>query len=603
MALRYALRCLPVVIVLGAIPFRGLAQGDTCTTALQVVSGVYASTGPTTGYAGPACGGGDNGNWYMYTASFTGAITITSCHPLNNGLQYDTYLKVYTGNCGSLTCIGFNDDMGQAGQNCGNNTFASYMQVNVTAGQNYYIVWTNTFSSLPFTWELNECEGTAVGATYYDNNDNGTREAGEPHAPVMLLVQPGNHYLYSGNDPYSFCTDLGAHTITVPTPPLYHNAVPASQAFTIAALGDQVTGMDFGFQGIPGIYDGSVNIWGWNPWIGNNTQLNVQYANIGTEDFDAIVTLELDPLLTYVSASSVPTSVTGSVITWNVGTLSPGESGTINVTIHTPSTVLPNAPVGNGASITIDESDVNIINNSDHVDGTATTSFDPNDKQVNAITITPDDVADQKPLEYTIRFQNTGTAPAVNIVIKDSLDADWDLGTFEMVGATHPFTLTVNNEVAIWTFANIMLPDSSTDQLGSQGSIHYRMAPKNSLIIGDQLTNRADIYFDYNEAVLTNTTVTPVELSTGIAGSESGNGLQVTPSPSNGLVSIRWADAQLNNARFDVLDALGRTVFTARMSQVTNARNVDLSFLPEGGYVARLSGESTYGWTRFVVQH
>ncbi|MBK8500473.1 MAG: T9SS type A sorting domain-containing protein [Flavobacteriales bacterium] len=602
MAPRYALRCLPVLLVFGAIPFRGLAQGDTCTTALQVVSGVYASTGPTSGDAGPGCGAGTNGNWYMYTATFNGAITITSCHPLNNGLQFDTYLKVFSGSCANLTCIGYNDDVGASGQSCSNNLFASFLQVNVTAGQNYYIVWTNTFSSLPFTWELNECEGTAVGATYFDHNNNGTREAGEQHAPVMLLVQPGNHHVYSGNDPYSFCTDMGTHTVTVPTPPLYHNAVPASQSFTIVALGDQATGIDFGFQGIPGIYDGSVSIWAWNPWIGNNTQLHVNYANIGTEDINALLILSLDPILSFVSASVAPASVIGPVVNWDLGTLAPGTSGTINVTVNTPSSVLPNTPVGNGAELVIDESDVNIVDNSDHVTGAATTSFDPNDKQVNEIVITPDDVADQKLLEYTIRFQNTGNAPAVNVVIKDSLDADWDLSTFQMVGASHPFTLTVNDEVAIWTFANIMLPDSSTDLLGSQGSIHYRMAPKTSLLVGDQLTNRADIYFDYNEAVLTNTTVTTVELNTRIAEGSGVSGLYVIPSPSNGLLSIRWADAQLNNAAMSVIDALGRTVYSTRASSASQTRSLDLSFLPAGGYMLRLSSGSAMAWTRFVIQ-
>lgn len=603
MTARYALRCLPIVLAIIAIPFRGFAQGDTCTTALQVVSGVYASTGPTSGDAGPACGGGNNGNWYLYTPSFTGAITITSCHPLNNGTQFDTYVKVFTGSCDNLSCVAYNDDMGQSGQSCSNNVFASYLQVNVTAGQNYYIVWTNTFSSLPFTWELNECEGTAVGATYYDLNDNGTREAGEAHTPVMLLVQPGDHYVYSGNDPYFFCTDMGAHTITVPTPPLYHTAVPASQAFTIATLGQQVTGMDFGFQGIPGIYDGSATIWGWNPWIGNDTQLHLHYANIGTEDITATLTLDVDDQLSFVSASVTPTSINGQNVDWDLGVLAPGTSGTINVTIHTPASVAPNAPVDNGVLLEIAEADVDLLNNSDRLLGNATTSFDPNDKQVSEITITPEDVFEQKLLEYTVHFQNTGTAPAVNIVIKDSLDGDWDLGTFEVVGASHPFTVTVNNEVAIWTFANVMLPTEDSDALGSQGSFHYRMAPKNSLILGDQLTNRADIYFDYNVPVLTNTTVTTVALTTGVVEASLGNGLSVVPSPSNGLVTVRWSDVQLNNARLSVMDALGRTVYTSNLNgNGAQGRGMDLSFLPEGSYVARLSGDVRDVWTRFVIQ-
>ena len=603
MAARY-----PVIALLALLYLHGtntFAQGDTCTTALQVVSGVYNSTGPTSGYAGPACGSGNNGNWYVYTATFNGAITITSCHPLNNGTSFDTYLKVYTGTCDQLVCVGFNDDMGQASQSCPNNPFASFMQLNVTAGQNYYIVWTNTFSSIPFTWELNECAGTAVGVTYRDLNSNGTREAGEMHAPVMLLVQPGDHYVYSGNDPYSFCTDLGTHTATVPTPPLYHTAVPASRTFTIAEQGDQETGVDFAFQPTPGIYDGAVNLWGWNPWIGNNTTLHIGYSNIGTETINATAILTLDALLSFVSASTTPTTVNGPQVTWDLGAIAPGTSGTINVTVFTSINAAPNAPILNTVILTTQQSDVNAANNADDLHGIATTSFDPNDKAVDLVSITPDQVIEQQKLEYTIRFQNTGNAPAVNVVIKDSLDADWDLSTFEMLGGTHPFTLTMTNEVAIWTFANIMLPDSATDPLGSQGSFSYRMAPKSTLQLGDQLTNRADIYFDYNEPVLTNTTVTTVELNTGIAAVRPSGAFDVSPNPSNGQVQLRYHAGTLDRAQLTVLDALGRVVYTSSINGLTHGRSValDLGGLQSGTYIAHLIANGVEERVRFVIRH
>lgn len=602
---RYALGTLLIgaAFLFGSTPT--FAQGDTCTTALQVVSGVYNSTGPTSGSAGPSCGSGNNGNWYRYTATFNGTITITSCHQLNNGTSFDTYLKVYTGNCDQLVCVGFNDDMGQASQTCPNNPFASYMQVNVTAGQNYYIVWTNTFSSLPFRWELNECAGTAVGATYRDLNNNGTREAGEMHAPVMLLVQPGDHYVYSGNDPYSFCTEIGTHTVTVPTPPLYHTAAPTSRSFTIAAQGDQATGVDFAFQPIPGMFDAAVSLWGWNPWIGNNTQLHIHYSNPGTEPIEATALLTLDPLLSYVSASTPATSVNGQLVTWNLGTLQPGASGTINVTVFTSISATPNAPTMSSVVLATEQSDIAPANNVDDLHGMATTSFDPNDKAVDLVSITPDQAAAQQKLEYTIRFQNTGTAPAVNVVIKDSLDADWDLATFEMLGATHPFTLTITNEVAIWTFANIMLPDSATDPLGSQGSFTYRMAARSSLQLGEQLTNRADIYFDYNEPVLTNTTVTTVELSTGLTDAQRTGAIDLFPNPSNGLVELRHHGAPLTNARIQVLDALGRVVYTSTVNGLSQGRSValDLGDLQSGTYIARLTADGVEERVRFVIRH
>lgn len=603
MAHRYALKLFSLAII-GAIPFRGLAQGDTCTTALEIASGVHYCLGPSSGSPGPGnCGStsANNGRWYKYTPGFTGTIIINSCHPLNAQGSVDTYVRVLTGSCDNLVCVIWNDDGGPNGAPCPVGPFASYAALSVVAGEQYYIAWTDEFSNSGFYWELSECAGTVTGVTYRDLNANGQRDTGEPQVDAMLTINPGGMNTYSGSDPYSFCSSLGNYTITVPNPPLYHSVTPASQAYSLSAQGEQVTGMNFGFQPIPGIYDAAVNLWGQNAWIGNNTHLCVGYENLGSEPVNAAITLTLDLALSFVSASVAPTSVSGQTITWALPALAPFSAGVINVTVFTSITTAPQAPVLNYVVLTTTEQDIDITNNLDDQHATAVTAIDPNDKHVSALSITPDDVITQEKLAYTINFQNTGTAPAVNIVIKDSLDADWDLSTFEMIGATHPFTLTITEEVAMWTFANIMLPDSSTDEPASHGSIHYRMAPKNSLVLGDQLTNRADIYFDYNAPVLTNNTVTTVELSTGMAGSGMGNVLFIAPSPSTGMVNMQWSDVHAGNGQLNVHDALGRVVFSLSIARGSNSRSIDLGFLPAGSYVARLSGGAE-AWTRFAIQ-
>lgn len=581
-----------------------MAQGDTCTTALPVVTGIHLANGPSTGNGsgGANCGGGQNGDWYVYTPNFTGTITITSCHPLNNQQDDDTYLKVLTGACGALDCIGYNDDVGSAG--CPGYSFASFLEVDVTAGENYFILWTDVFDSGPFYWELNECMGTVTGVTYDDNNDNATRDAGEGQVDVMLLVQPGNQYVSSGSDPYSFCSELGSYTISVPNPPLYHVPVPATRSFTIAAQGDQVVGADFAFQSTPGIYDASVSLFGWNPWIGNNTTVNVHYANVGTETVNATVTLTLDPLTSYVSSTPTASSTSGQTITWSLGALAEGAAGNIQVTILTATTAAPNAPVLHSASISTTETDINALNNSDTLPGICTTSFDPNDKQVGKAQITPQEVVDQEKLEYTVRFQNTGNAPAVNVVIRDILDADLDLSTFEMVGATHAYSLSILDGEAVWTFQDIMLPDSTTDLLGSQGAIHYKVAPRSNLILGDVISNRADIYFDYNEPVLTNTVETVIALSTGLDEEMLANAFTIHPSPSTGLVTVRWTAGEIDRASILIMDATGRTVrtFSALNNELRNGMTVDLSDLAKGAYVAWMQADGTEAHTRFVIQ-
>ncbi len=577
-------------------------QGDSCSTAQLITSGVHYSNGLTTGETALGCGNaGTHGDWYRYIPTFTGTININSCHPQNNSTDDDTYVHIFSGSCDSLVCVGYDDDANGPFGQC--YYLSTYINVQVTSGTTYYILWTDTWDDDSFYWNLTECGGTVVGETFMDANSNGIREAGEPPRHTPLLIEPGGQFVYSTMDPFSFCSGVGDFTISIPDPPLYHISVPPSRSFTITSVGDMVAGMDFALQPIPGMYDVGVDLWGWNPWIGNNTTLQVRYSNPGTEAVPANIVLSLDPLISFVEATLAPSSISGQSVNWDLGLLPVGASGTISVTIHTSSSAAPNEPVHNSVSISTGESDINPANNTDELNGIATTSYDPNDKQVDQLTLTPDEVLDRKPLEYTVRFQNTGNAPAVNVVIKDSLDVDWDLSTFEMIGATHPFSMTLTNEVMIWTFANILLPDSSTDAMGSQGSLHYRITPEADLILGDQLTNRADIYFDYNEPVLTNVTVTTVALSSGIPVSTTTGGLSIHPSPSTGSITLRAQVQMLNIARLTVIDGTGRAVFTTNISGPLGSTGlqIDLGTLANGTYTAWLKGDVTDARSRFVI--
>jgi uncharacterized repeat protein (TIGR01451 family) len=107
---------------------------------------------------------------------------------------------------------------------------------------------------------------------------------------------------------------------------------------------------------------------------------------------------------------------------------------------------------------------------------------------------------------YTIHFQNTGNAPAFNIRLRDTLDNNLDLSTFEMLGYSHPALVSINENVLTVRFNNIMLPDSTTDYQGSMGYFQYRIKPLSNLPLGTQIENTAYIYFDYNAPIVTNTT-------------------------------------------------------------------------------------------------
>ncbi|MBU0763613.1 MAG: VCBS repeat-containing protein, partial [Bacteroidetes bacterium] len=141
----------------------------------------------------------------------------------------------------------------------------------------------------------------------------------------------------------------------------------------------------------------------------------------------------------------------------------------------------------------------------------ANCSADPNDK----LTVTPkgcgkrNNTGKNEAIIYKIRFQNTGTAPAYNIILRDVLDSDLDLSTLIILSASHNITRKeiIPDNALILTFENIMLPDSSADPEGSNGYVIFSIKPKAGLPDGTTITNQAGIYFDLNNVVLTNTTL------------------------------------------------------------------------------------------------
>ncbi len=130
-------------------------------------------------------------------------------------------------------------------------------------------------------------------------------------------------------------------------------------------------------------------------------------------------------------------------------------------------------------------------------------SYDPNMKEVYPQDVNP---GFKDWLTYTVHFQNTGNAPAYDVRLADTLDAQLDLPTFEVLGSSHYVNTSLTGRVLSFTFKDIMLADSFSDEKASHGYVQYRIKPKVGLPLGANIKNTAYIYFDFNEPVVTNTT-------------------------------------------------------------------------------------------------
>lgn len=134
-------------------------------------------------------------------------------------------------------------------------------------------------------------------------------------------------------------------------------------------------------------------------------------------------------------------------------------------------------------------------------------AYDPNDKtgypkgfcQANYIR------ADQE-IEYRIRFQNTGTDTAFNITITDTLSQFLSPASVRPGSSSHPFEYSLLGEgVVKFTFSNIMLPDSNVNEPASHGFVKFSIKQQTNNPMGTVIENQADIFFDFNDPIRTNT--------------------------------------------------------------------------------------------------
>ncbi len=200
-------------------------------------------------------------------------------------------------------------------------------------------------------------------------------------------------------------------------------------------------------------------------------------------------------------------------------------------------------------------------------------SYDPNDKQAFPLGFGEEHIIRPgTPLDYTIRFQNTGNDTAFAVVLRDTLSPHLDLTRIVPMGSSHPFEMAqLNDNVLHFSFPGIMLPDSTTNPAGSQGYVQFRVYPKPGLPLGTVVENRAAIYFDYNPPIITNTvtrkyqefTVSQTRELAGPAALE----VRVFPNPFTERATFSLpADALEGDYLLEVFDALGRRLHTGFFS-------------------------------------
>ena len=164
------------------------------------------------------------------------------------------------------------------------------------------------------------------------------------------------------------------------------------------------------------------------------------------------------------------------------------------------------------------------------------------------------------------------------------------------------------NGVVIFDFADIKLPDSTTNLAASQGFVSFQIKPRAGLADGTTLENDASIFFDFNAPVLTNA----VHHAIGHAFVSSviwlvPNAflkLVVAPNPFSETTTVEvenFSTAADNSLIFKLFDAFGREI---RAEKVAAPRfEIQRNGLAEGLYFFSLENDGrAIGRGKMVVR-
>lgn len=299
---------------------------------------------------------------------------------------------------------------------------------------------------------------------------------------------------------------------------------------------------------------------------GFESQYQIVIKNAGTKPIsNGVIKLAKDSRQTFQSTSRPYSSVTADSIIWNIGALLPESELRWNVNFKN---AIPPA-LTNSDSLQLTLAGSPIINDGSPANNTAVViqpvrgSYDPNDKtEVNNGSFTPEQLSRKESLTYLVRFQNTGNDTAFRVIILDTLDSKLDPSTIEIKSASHPYTWElIEGNICRWTFKNILLPDSNTNEKLSHGFIAFTVKPRETIKIGESIRNTAGIYFDFNPAVLTNTAITTFQARIVTSVRTVNNpvlSINAFPNPTSGLMTLQMQGGVRGNLRVIVYDMSGR---------------------------------------------
>jgi Leucine-rich repeat (LRR) protein len=455
------------------------------------------------------------------------------------------------------------------------------------------------------------CSFTPGGAFYtiqgnnrYDSNSNGC-DASDSNLPnFKCAITDGTTtgtFISNTSGSYTIPVQAGTHTVT----PILEN--PTYFTVTSSNTGNIV----FPTATSPYVRDFCVTPNG----IKNDLEVTIIPIEVARPGFDAFYKIIYknkgnqvangslsftfnDAIMDLVTASPIVNTTGTNSLSWNYNNLNPLETREINLTFNINSPM--ETPAVNGGDVLnygttiVGATDETPNDNVFSLNQTVVNSYDPNDKTcLEGTTITPSMVGNY--VHYVIRFENTGTFAAQNVVIKDIIDTTkFDISTLVPQSSSHPFVTRITNTNQVeFIFENINLPfnDATND-----GYVAFKIKTLPSLVLGDTFTNSAGIYFDYNFPIVTNTTTTTVA-TLGNQDFDFGSVFTLSPVPAKDFLTITTKQDVVVSS-VNIYNTLGQLV----QVHTNPTETIDVSGLQSGSYFVRITSDKGSATGKFLKE-
>ncbi|RYZ48618.1 MAG: T9SS type A sorting domain-containing protein, partial [Sphingobacteriales bacterium] len=496
-----------------------------------------------------------------------------------------------------------------------------YYSVNVTDANG---CTAHDYTYVSYNPANNNCYCTLTGTVYNDANGNCVMDAGEAGIPNIQIHCAGFGYAYTNaSGVYSFRVPSGTYTLSEAVMATYPLAACQSNAIAVTAVAATNCTQTVNFANtVNPLHDIKISLWDYNAAVpGNTFSQSCIISNLGTvPESNILAGLKTDGQINGASIS--PSGIFGNpsanyytTAGNTVPTLNPGASQVYSMNYFVPTNIPMNtnvifrdsavhtAPMANWLT---DYSPWNNVNAHTTV---IVSSYDPNFIQVSPKGVgTPGYIyLTDTTLEYMVHFQNLGTYKAQNVVVIDTLDADLDWKSLRPIYSSHHASVSIDeNGVLKYTFKNIDLPAQMYNDAGSNGMFTFTIRQKPGLAFGTPIHNKAGIYFDYNEPVITNTVLNTLQEPTKIDEQHSKDRMAFTiyPNPAkSGFTAV--VDNVSSNAQavISLTDVSGRVIAVKEMKLGAGRQLIPMSTesLIDGVYFVHLNVAGKKSTQKLVI--